>query len=73
LQDITTQAGAAVEQPEFLKPRDVQRVLRISQHTCYDLLNSGAIPGAAKVGGTWRVRRSDIERMFDQVTQASER
>ena len=71
MQDTTNQAGAAAERPEFLKPLDVQRILRISPHTLYDLLNSGAIPGR-KIGGVWRVRRADIEALFEGERKASQ-
>lgn len=46
--------------PEFLTLPEVAALLRIGERTAYDLARAGRIP-AAKVGGQWRIRRTDLD------------
>jgi excisionase family DNA binding protein len=55
--------GEAISQgppTTFLKPKYLQRELRIGPGMCYRLLKSGAIP-AIRIGGVYRIHRSQLE------------
>ena len=43
--------------PEYLTIEEVSALLRLSDRSVYDLCRKGKLPGAAKVGGVWRVER----------------
>lgn len=47
---------------EFLSSAEARELLRISKNTLYRNAGAGRIPGALKVGGTWRFRRSALLR-----------
>jgi excisionase family DNA binding protein len=49
-----------VNTPEILTLTEVASLLRIGERTAYELARRGRIP-AAKVGGQWRTRRTDID------------
>jgi excisionase family DNA binding protein len=49
-----------VARPEILTLPEAASFLRIGERTAYDLARQGRIP-AAKVGGQWRFRRSDLD------------
>lgn len=53
------------EQPEtdVLTPAEAAKYLRVNPQTVYRLLNEGTLHGA-KVGRTWRVRRSELDRFL---------
>lgn len=55
--------GAAVAEPdgEILNLDEVAAYLKAGKRTVYRLAANGEIP-AFKLGGTWRFRRSDLER-----------
>ena len=55
---------------DYLSVADLARELGMTHSTIYSLLNTSAIPGA-KLGGNWRVRRSDLEAIFDRQLKAS--
>jgi len=46
---------------EYLTLRDVAELLKFSDKTVYRLAQRGGIP-AFKAGGSWRFRRTDIDR-----------
>lgn len=46
--------------PEFLTIEEVCRLLKLSDRTVYDLCRHGKLPGAAKVGGQWRVNALEL-------------
>ena len=56
--------------PEFLTVPEVAVKLRIAERTTYDLVRQGRIPGAAKVGGQWRVRTRELEAWLDAGGEA---
>lgn len=43
---------------DYLTTEEVCALLKLSDRTIYDLCRKGKLPGAAKVGGVWRVERS---------------
>jgi excisionase family DNA binding protein len=47
---------------EFLAPKEVAAELRCHQDLVYKLLRTGELP-AYRVGGLWRVKRSDLETL----------
>lgn len=49
-------------QPALLTPLEVARELRCSRSKVYELLATGGIPGAIKIGGSVRVSRTALER-----------
>ncbi len=44
--------------PDYLTTEEVCALLKLSDRTVYDLCRKGKLPGAAKVGGVWRVERA---------------
>lgn len=63
-----TAAGDA----EILTIKQVASYLKVAERTIYRLAGTHGIP-AFKVGGTWRFRRSDIDRWIAAQTQAEHR
>ncbi len=59
-----THSGAKTQEPSatFLTPKDLQRELQIGEKLAYSLLKSGAIP-SIRVGGVYRIRRSQLEAL----------
>jgi excisionase family DNA binding protein len=51
--------------PEYLTIADLAALMRVSKDTAYTWANTGRVP-ASRVGGVWRVRRSDLEALFDR-------
>lgn len=49
---------------QILTVEAAAELLSLSDSAVYKLLQQGDLPGA-KIGGQWRVRRSDLERAFD--------
>lgn len=43
--------------PTFLTIPECCDLLRLSERSVYDMARGGRLPGAAKVGGKWRVNR----------------
>ncbi|MBB5255984.1 helix-turn-helix domain-containing protein [Rhizobium leguminosarum] len=46
---------------EILTIRELASYLKVAEETAYRFVSEGRIPGF-KVGGSWRFRRSEIER-----------
>ncbi len=55
----------AEESPEYLTIADLAALMRVSTDTAYTWARTGRVP-ASRVGGVWRVRRSDLEALFDR-------
>ena len=45
---------------DYLTIEEVCALLKLSDRTIYDLCRKGKLPGAAKVGGVWRVDQSKL-------------
>lgn len=50
---------------EILNLEEASRYLRIKRRTLYSLAARGEVP-AAKIGGQWRFRRSQLDGLFDE-------
>ena len=55
---------------EFLTTRQVAELLKLSEATVRKWCREGRLP-AVKLGKSYRIRRSDLDRLFDQATAAS--
>jgi excisionase family DNA binding protein len=52
---------------DFLSPADLAHELRLSERSIYSMLRRGTLPGI-KLGGSWRVRRAVLYRMFEEAS-----
>lgn len=52
----------------FLTPKEVAELLKLHEDTVFHLLQTGKLLGA-KIGGSWRIRRSDIDAFWPQVRE----
>jgi len=50
--------------PDVLTPKQVQDLLQISRPTIFRLLAKGELPGAVKLGGSWRIDREQLHDHF---------
>ena len=57
-------------QHEWMSPEELREWLGIGRTKCYELLSRGEIP-SYKIGTLRRVRRSDVERWFENQRPAS--
>lgn len=53
---------------EILTIKELASYLKIAEKTAYRFVSDGRIPGF-KVGGSWRFRRSEIERWIAEQEQ----
>jgi len=53
----------------LLTPEEAAELLKLHIDTVYHLLQKGKLPGA-KVGGSWRIRRADIDKFFEKEGQS---
>ena len=51
--------------PEILTPRQVQEILQISRATFYRWIEAGQLPGAVKIGDSWRVLRDKLRESLE--------
>ena len=58
-------------QTDIMTIREVADYLKLTEKTAYRLVAEGKIPGI-KVGGSWRFKRSEIERWIDERSQRRE-
>jgi excisionase family DNA binding protein len=59
--------GTHVE--EILNLEEASRYLRIKRRTLYSLAARGEVP-AAKIGGQWRFRRTQLDGLFEESHHA---
>ena len=52
-------------QPALLGTRQLAEFLNVSEETARLLMKRGDVPGAARIGGSWRVRKEDIDALFE--------
>lgn len=52
-----------LESPELLTPTEAANILKVTVRTIYQWITDGVLP-AAKIGGRWRIRRSDIDAQW---------
>jgi excisionase family DNA binding protein len=61
---VAERSTAKPEAPgEYLTPREIAGMLRVSEPTVRGYCRDGTIP-AARFGTKWRVRREDLEALF---------
>lgn len=60
-----TAPARVADRIEFLSVEEVSAMLRISPQTIRKHIREGKLP-AARFGHFWRVRRSDLEALFDE-------
>ena len=60
------------ELPEVMKPEQVQQKIQISRTTFFRLVQSGNLPGAKKVGDSWRIDRDQLRAYFQGEKVAAE-
>ena len=51
--------------PVYLNIKETAALIRLGERVTYEKLRSGGIPGAAKVGGKWRVNRKKLIDWMD--------
>lgn len=61
-----------MDEPEYLTVQQVAKMLQFSSISIYRKLKHGDIPGAQRVGRTWRISRSVLEASFRQPTISAE-
>lgn len=61
---VTSTAGLAA--PEILTPRDAAALLKLPEPSVRSLLRTGRLPGV-RFGALWRIRRADVERLFNDA------
>ena len=59
------------EMPEVMTPQQVQDLLQISSATFFRWIKAGQLPGAIKIGDSWRVMRDQLKAYLDQAVQTS--
>jgi excisionase family DNA binding protein len=65
-QNSPHQPDSALNSKEFLSANDLAALMGVHRRTVRLWLANGAIP-SVRLGGARRVRRSDIDAMFDQA------
>jgi len=53
---------------EIMSVKDTANYLNIKKQTVYRLLKKDKIP-ALKIGGQWKIKKSHLDKMFDQILQ----
>jgi excisionase family DNA binding protein len=48
----------------YLTPEEAAEILKLHPETVRRMLNDGRLPGA-KLGGSWRIRQSDLDAIFN--------
>ncbi len=51
---------------EIMGVKEVAEYLKIKEQTVYKLLQQGKLP-ALKIGGQWKVKKSHLDKMFDEI------
>lgn len=52
--------------------REVAALLKMSERTVYAMAKEGKLPGAVKLGGSWRVVRSKLMAWLDAHSASAE-
>lgn len=51
---------------EIMNIKEVAEFLQVKEQTAYRLVQQGKIP-ALKIGGQWKVKKSHLDKMFDDM------
>jgi len=66
IQWLEKQIGSIEKEDPFLNPKQVSQLLGISLSSAYNLFKVFDFPGK-KIAGSYRVRRSQLYRYFDNL------
>jgi len=55
--------------PELLTPQQAQELLQIASAKFYRMVKKNQLPGAFKVGNSWRVNRDTLKAWIDSQAQ----
>ena len=58
---------------EYLTIAEVCDKLRLAERTVYEMVRSGRLPGATKVGGSWRINRQVLEEWLAAGGEAADK
>ena len=58
--------------PHFLTVPEAAELLRLTDRTVYDLCRQAKLPGAAKIGGQWRIDKDKLLAWLAEGGQAAE-
>ena len=58
--DLPRDQAMSEQLPEILTPAELAELLRMHLWTVYEHLRTGAIPGARKIGQSWRISRDVV-------------
>ena len=61
VEDTPSGGGILSEYPPLMTRVQVQEALQISRATFFRMVEDGKLPGAKKIGGSWRVVREKLE------------
>jgi len=53
---------------EIMSIKDVAAYLQLNEQTVYRMVQQRKIP-AIKLGGQWKVKRSHLDKMFDDILE----
>ena len=56
---------------EYLTISEVCEKLRLAERTVYEMVRNGRLPGATKVGGSWRIKRKVLDDWLDAGGEAA--
>ncbi len=51
---------------EIMNIKEVAEFLQVKEQTVYRLVQQGKIP-ALKIGGQWKLKKSHLDKMFDDM------
>jgi excisionase family DNA binding protein len=57
------------ELPKYLTPKQTQELLQISRATFFRMVSEDRLPGAFKLGDSWRVDSEKLIRWIDEKTE----
>ena len=59
------------EMPDIMTPQQVQDLLQISQATFFRWVREGQMPGAIKIGDSWRIYKKLLKAHFEGSAQTA--
>lgn len=57
----------------YITPKEASKLLRVHQNHIYKLCNEGEMPGAKKLGGSWRINIIELQNYFSVGNKTIER
>lgn len=69
INEMKTLIGCKSTEQEWLKNKDVKKILGCSEGTLNNLRTSGMLP-YSKISGTIYIRKSDLNKLFEQNINA---